>query len=548
MLHKELEGKAVALKKSNPCEYITNKTLDLTRKSLDLLSWLTASNTRPPQRFKDAIFLSADPHFGQILKACHSSGKGLGDIIIKEARKKLMEAEEQKDYSAKERVTWRFGSEITPKLSQFVLLVQDPQDIEKVLQANKENNHDSSGSFPRILGPKTIFAQKADSPEYAFEKKRFKSLLFNEDALSIDIEKMKTYTKDFFEEMKNTINVQEFAKHYTMGIIGKTKLGIESMPDDVKKQVSTKITEGSIQLANIRYNLLLSILPFTNWSLFSNFYSHLFDRKLKNIVSEGDRLVREKIIKSNKESILQEGNWVTLDKAPNEIKSIDLNSDATLKRLKELLIVGHDTTANILEFALKFLADHPNIYAALRREVDTDEGNPLNWKTVKDSRLTMLTAVILETLRLQPSVAIMINTMAVDCKLREDDTDFLRKGDIVFFSQYLTHRSKKLWGPDANEFNPYRFIDTNGKIKQFSPYQFFPFGFNPRLCLGQNMAKFEIAMCLAYVVKNYDLILHRDKEHDPYEVDVIFTLKSADKACLLEFVPRECQPSYKLSK
>jgi cytochrome P450 len=544
MLRSEQEEKKEILptRKSSQCEYIT-------RKGLDLLSWLSSSNKIPsPPRFSDAIFLSADPHFGQILKACHASGKGLGAIIIKEARQKLMQAEDKKDDSAKARVTFNLGPEIMQNKAQFVMLVQDPHDIEKILQVNKENNHDSAGIFSRVLGNPVIFEMKVNSPEYAQEKKRFKSLLFNETALSIDIEKMKVYTQDFFKGMKKTVNVQEFAKYYTMGIIGKTKLGIESLPDEIKKQASTKITEGSIQLGNIYYNLLLAILPFCNWKVFSCFYSHVFDRTLRKIVKEGDILIREKILKPNKESILQEGNWITLGKTSKEIETIDLNSDEVLRRFKQLFIVGHDTTANILEFALKFLAEHRDVYSALREEVDTDEGNPLNWKTVKDSRLPILTAVILETLRLQPSVAMMYNKMTVDCKLREDDKDILRKGDIVFFSQYLTHRAKKFWGNDANEFNPKRFLDVYGKIKQFSPYQFFPFGFNPRLCLGQNMAKFEIAMCLAYIVKNFDLRLHRDKDHDPYAVDIIFTLKSTDKASTLEFVPREYQQSYKLGQ
>ena len=50
------------------------------------------------------------------------------------------------------------------------------------------------------------------------------------------------------------------------------------------------------------------------------------------------------------------------------------------------------------------------------------------------------------------------------------------------------HRRKDLWGPDAEEFDPDRFLDERlHKYLTPNPFIFLPFNGGPRICLGQQV-------------------------------------------------------------
>lgn len=45
-------------------------------------------------------------------------------------------------------------------------------------------------------------------------------------------------------------------------------------------------------------------------------------------------------------------------------------------------------------------------------------------------------------------------------------------------------RDTEIWGEDASEFKPSRWIDENGELIRPSQYKFHAFNAGPRLCLG----------------------------------------------------------------
>jgi cytochrome P450 len=54
------------------------------------------------------------------------------------------------------------------------------------------------------------------------------------------------------------------------------------------------------------------------------------------------------------------------------------------------------------------------------------------------------------------------------------------------YSDFLMQRRKDLWGADAEEFSPERWIDPERlKIMTSDPFKFIPFNAGPRICLGQ---------------------------------------------------------------
>lgn len=55
-------------------------------------------------------------------------------------------------------------------------------------------------------------------------------------------------------------------------------------------------------------------------------------------------------------------------------------------------------------------------------------------------------------------------------------------------------RDPAVWGPDAREFNPSRFIDDQGQLKKENNWKYHVFNGGYRLCLGQDLAKYEAAV------------------------------------------------------
>lgn len=60
----------------------------------------------------------------------------------------------------------------------------------------------------------------------------------------------------------------------------------------------------------------------------------------------------------------------------------------------------------------------------------------------------------------------------------------------------LMQRREDLWGKDALEYKPERWLDpASVKAMTSDPFKFIPFNAGPRICLGQNFAYNEASFC-----------------------------------------------------
>jgi len=80
----------------------------------------------------------------------------------------------------------------------------------------------------------------------------------------------------------------------------------------------------------------------------------------------------------------------------------------------------------------------------------------------------------------------------------------------IGYSTFLMHRRTDLWGPDALEFDPDRFLDDRIKIYlNRNPFMFLPFNGGPRICVGQQFAYNEISFMLICLLQNFSsMTLH----------------------------------------
>lgn len=172
--------------------------------------------------------------------------------------------------------------------------------------------------------------------------------------------------------------------------------------------------------------------------------------------------------------------------------------------LMTLLFAGYETTATAIAWALYWVHKQPQVREKLLQELNTlgDSRDPM---TI--FRLPYLTAVCNETLRIHP-VAMLTFPRVVQEPV-ELLGHSLEAGTILAGCMYLTHQREDLY-PQPKQFNPERFLE-----RQYSPYEFIPFGGGVRRCLGEALAMFEMKLVLATLLRRYELGLANNKPETP---------------------------------
>jgi cytochrome P450 len=177
-----------------------------------------------------------------------------------------------------------------------------------------------------------------------------------------------------------------------------------------------------------------------------------------------------------------------------------------------LLLAGHETTASAIASALYLIHRHPPVIEKLLAELN-DLGESPDPRAIV--QLPYLTAVCHETLRFFP-VAIL--TFPREVKEPVELMGYqLEPGMRLYGCIYLTHQRPDLY-PEPKSFQPERFLE-----RQFSTYEFFPFGGGARRCIGEALAQFEMKLVLAKMLSGYRLALADQLPEYPQRRGVTFT-------------------------
>ena len=116
--------------------------------------------------------------------------------------------------------------------------------------------------------------------------------------------------------------------------------------------------------------------------------------------------------------------------------------------------------------------------------------------TTSKVSLPQVTMIFHEVLRLYPPIAMLPRVVYKDTQV--GDMCF-PTGLQVVLPTILVHHDHEIWGDDAKEFNPERFAEGVLKATK-NQVSFFPFGWGPRVCIGQNFAMMEAKIALAMIL------------------------------------------------
>ncbi|AWN36172.1 cytochrome P450 [Methylobacterium radiodurans] len=176
-----------------------------------------------------------------------------------------------------------------------------------------------------------------------------------------------------------------------------------------------------------------------------------------------------------------------------------LGDTSLVDNLLTFVAAGHETTALVLAWTLRILAEHPEIE---RRVIE--EASGLGVDPAADpaavERLTYTRQVLLEVMRLYPPAPLIVRRAAAD--LRFGDIT-VPAGESVHVPVYALHRHRLLWDtPDV--FDPDRFAPERAAGRD--RYAYLPFGAGPRICIGMGLALTECLVILATLLPAFRFV------------------------------------------
>ncbi|KAG2068516.1 cytochrome P450 [Suillus decipiens] len=205
-----------------------------------------------------------------------------------------------------------------------------------------------------------------------------------------------------------------------------------------------------------------------------------------------------------------------LIKSEGQDAEIHMSEEEVIAQMKVLLIAGYETTSISLTWALIELSRHHNVQTSLREELLAFGPDP-TYDQLK-ANLSYLDAVIHEILRLHPPVAEFTRVAAADDVIPLSEpvrtlsgeitgSISVAKGTLITISIAAINRSFAIWGADAKEFKPDRWLAGDGiteKAKEVQGHRhLLTFVDGPRTCLGKDFAIAEFKAVLSVLVKNF---------------------------------------------
>lgn len=432
--------------------------------------------------------------------------------------------------------------------SQSNIYTTDPRNIEHILKTNfekytkgKYNQEILTDLFGQgifaVDGDKWRHQRKLASFEFSTRVLRdFSCAVFRNCAAKL------TRTVLGYSEAKQVIDIQDLLMKCTLDSIFKVGFGMDL------NCLEGSSKEGSLFMkAFDECNALVAWRfadPFWKLKRFLNMGS---EASLKNNLKHVDDFVYELIRSKGKQVLMQQDQNVKEDILSRFLVESEKDPDEMNDRyLKDIIlnfmIAGKDSSANTISWFFYMLCKHPLIQEKVAQEVKEAVQINKDETTIDEfvasitdetlEKMHYLHAALTETLRLFPAVPVDGRSAETDDIL--PDGFRVKQGDGIYYLAYAMGRMPYIWGDNATEFRPERWLN-NGIFQPESPFQFIAFHAGPRICLGKDFAYRQMKIISMALLRFFRFQLAYEQKNVTYRT--MFTLH-IDKGLHLSAVPR----------
>ncbi|KAF6802151.1 hypothetical protein CSOJ01_11806 [Colletotrichum sojae] len=178
------------------------------------------------------------------------------------------------------------------------------------------------------------------------------------------------------------------------------------------------------------------------------------------------------------------------------------------------LIAGADTTAITMRALFYYCLKNPHIWKRLEDEIvgSIPADKPTSHAAAR--ALPYLEAVCRETTRYHPSVSMTMERIVPESGLTLPDGSVVPSGSLVGMNPYIVGRNKLVYGADADEYRPERWLqqeDESGEAHKLRMRQWnaadITFGGGSRICLGRNLSLMEIYKVVPSLISRFEIEL-----------------------------------------
>ncbi|CAN6866007.1 unnamed protein product [Brassica oleracea] len=162
----------------------------------------------------------------------------------------------------------------------------------------------------------------------------------------------------------------------------------------------------------------------------------------------------------------------------------------------EAVETGRDTTSSVLTWFFWLLSKHPQVLTKIRKVINT------KYDPTDLEKLVYLHAALSETMRLYPPLPFNHKSPAKPDVLPSGHK--VEANSKIVICIYALGRMRSIWGEDALDFKPERWISDSGDLRHEPSYKFMAFNAGPRACLGKHLALMQIKIVAVEIIQKYD--------------------------------------------
>ncbi|KAF3550644.1 hypothetical protein DY000_02009150 [Brassica cretica] len=205
--------------------------------------------------------------------------------------------------------------------------------------------------------------------------------------------------------------------------------------------------------------------------------------------------------------------YIKLDTSKYEL--LDPSDDKFLRdTILAIIMAIRDTSSSALTWFFWLLSKNPHVEAKIRQEIITNlpktatsQERPWSATDRREflNKLVYLHGALYETMRLYPPLPFQRKTSI--------KSDVLPSGHIVdansnvIFLVYALGRMGSVWGEDALEFKPERWVSETGELRHEPSSKFLVFNTGPRTCSGKHLAMTSMKTIVVEILQHYDIKL-----------------------------------------